>query len=118
MSVTKFGKMLRELRHKKDINLKEMGEKLGFSSAHISALELGKKNVPDKFLQKINKIFNLDPEAYEKLKQTAKESVTTIKIDLKKDDEFERHLVSQFARTYKTLDFEKKKKIEKLLMGD
>lgn len=118
MAATKFGKVIRELRLEQNINLKEMAEKLDVTSSHISALELGKKNVPDSFLLKIRDFFSLDFVAYEKLKQTAKESVTTLKIDLKKDDEFERSLVTQFARTYKTLDFEKKKKIEMLLMGD
>ena len=46
MAITKFGEYARDLRIDRGENLKEMAKNLGVSSAFLSAVENGKKQVP------------------------------------------------------------------------
>ena len=45
--VTSFGKALRKLRIDRGMVLKNMADMLGVSSAYLSAIELGKRAIPD-----------------------------------------------------------------------
>jgi transcriptional regulator with XRE-family HTH domain len=115
MKATKFGKLLRKHRIDKDVNLKQMADSLGVSSSHISSIELGKKNVPESFIDQIADAFSLKQTQITELIGAAAESVVSVKIDMKKDSNNERELVHAFARSYKNLDPEKQKKLKELL---
>ena len=52
--------LLRHLRVDKGISLKEMAEQLGVSSAFLSAIENGKKQMPENLMKKICEIFKID----------------------------------------------------------
>lgn len=45
MRLNEFGRKARLLRMDRDLSLKEMAEKMGISSAHLSALEYGDKKL-------------------------------------------------------------------------
>ena len=45
--LTKFGKKLRALRLENDQRLKDMADKLEVTAAYLSAVENGKRSVPD-----------------------------------------------------------------------
>jgi transcriptional regulator with XRE-family HTH domain len=117
MKVTKFGQFIRTLRIERGVNLKEMSEALKVTSAHLSALELGKKNIPKKIIQQVKDYFSLTTEQEKILETLVLESQAVIKLDLRKDDSVERELAYRFARTYKNLDPEKKQKLKDIL-GD
>lgn len=117
MKVTAFGKMLRKLRIDLDINLKQMADTLKVTSSHISAIELGKKNVPMTLIEKIATVYRLDVQYTMELRRAAAISATTVKIDLKDNTTHERDLVHAFARSYRNLDPETQQKL-KLLLED
>ena len=50
---TSIGDFLRKLRLTKEQKLKDMAELLGVTSAFLSAVENGKKSMPDSWLRKI-----------------------------------------------------------------
>ena len=52
MKVTEYGKIVRKARIDADLTMLDMAEDLGVSSAYLSALEVGRKRVPENFLGK------------------------------------------------------------------
>lgn len=117
MKVTPFGKFLRKLRIDHGVILKTMAETLGFSSAYLSSVELGKKNVSDELIDNIAKNYKLNEEEIAELRRLADVSKTQEKIDLTGASEEDRSLVSSFARSYQNMSDEKKQQFMKLLEG-
>ena len=52
--LTRFGKKLRTLRLEKDQRLKDMADELGVTAAYLSAVENGKRSVPDLWIGKLS----------------------------------------------------------------
>ncbi len=46
MKVTEFGKFSRKLRIENDELLRDMANKLGVTASYLSAVEIGKRNIP------------------------------------------------------------------------
>ncbi|WP_215761246.1 helix-turn-helix domain-containing protein [Acetobacter sp. P1H12_c] len=69
--VTEFGKELRKIRIDRDERLMDMADKIGKSSAFISAVEVGKKSPPQGFEEVIAHVYGLAEEFREKLKRAA-----------------------------------------------
>lgn len=60
MKLTNFGKVIRKLRIDKNMLLGNMATKLNISSAYLSAIELGNRDIPSDLLNNIKglKIFS------------------------------------------------------------
>jgi HTH-type transcriptional regulator, competence development regulator len=106
-NLTPFGKLLRMLRLDKRQTLKDMTEHLMAAASHsispafLSAVELGRKSIPDDLLQAISKAYQLDTKAKKELENAATESATVIKL---RPTQETRTLVAQFARRFQELD--------------
>jgi HTH-type transcriptional regulator, competence development regulator len=106
-SLTPFGKLLRMLRLEKRQTLKDMTEHLMLAARHavspafLSAVELGRKNIPEGLIDAIAKSYQLDSNAVKKLEAAADESATTVKL---RPTQETRTLVAQFARRFQELD--------------
>ena len=59
MNLDKFGKLLRNIRITRSLLLKDMADKLDISSAELSAIETGKKPIPDWFISAIASNYNI-----------------------------------------------------------
>ena len=92
-----------------------MAYSLKVSSSYISAIELGKRNVPFSLIEKLSTIYQLDKLRVNDLRQAAAESETTLKIDLKQNSDTERDLAYAFARSYRNLDPEKQQQLKEFL---
>lgn len=58
--MTPFGDALRQLRERKGVSQKEMAAAIGVSPAYLSALEHGKRGLPNfDFLQRVAGYFNI-----------------------------------------------------------
>lgn len=55
-----FGEYLRRLRNDKGYTLTQLAAKIGVDSANLSKIETGKRELDEKKLPKLSKIFNLD----------------------------------------------------------
>lgn len=56
--LTGIGKFLRKLRIDNEEILKDMADALGVSSAFLSAVENGKKKMPDSWIEKLKDIYS------------------------------------------------------------
>ena len=111
----KLGDYLRDLRLANNQTLKQMAEKLGVSSAFLSAVENGKKNMPEKWYDSLTVHYNLNHEQLAELRTAAEESATSIKLNLINATNLNRELAISFARSFKDLNEDESAEILKIL---
>lgn len=110
-----FGRYIRKLRIDNDMILKDLAEGLAVSSAYLSSLELGKKKIPQKIVEKIASYFSLDEGQRKELEHVVRLSQPELTICLKNRSMEDRELVSAFARRYKNLASVDKEKLRAFL---
>lgn len=113
--LTRFGKQLRSLRIEKDLRLKDMADELGVTVAYLSAVENGKRSVPDSWVRKIIDLYGLGESEADELQRAACVNKNDIKINLQDTNELEKDLVLSFARKFKTLTVEQVNELQKIL---
>ena len=80
--MTPFGLKMREMRAVKGVSQKEMAEALGVSAAYLSALEHGKRGVPNwALVQKTVGYFNVIWDEAEELQNIAASSHPRVVVD-------------------------------------
>ena len=118
MSYTKFAEFLRILRIKNHENMGDTAKLLGVNVAFVSAVENGKKNVPEDWIDKLVNHYNLNEQEKEELIRAIEDSKTTSKISLVSAPSFKRRVALQFQRSFDTIDEETARKILDLLGED
>ncbi|MBQ6686381.1 MAG: helix-turn-helix transcriptional regulator [Firmicutes bacterium] len=113
--LTEFGKMCRKMRIDRNELLAEMAGRVGVSPAFLSAVENGKRNVPDSLMNELRNAYGLGEDEFVALKVAAERSVRQIKIEMEKMNSEERDLVLAFARNFERIDEQKRKKLLELL---
>ena len=73
MMRTRLGDFLRSIRMKANISLRRMANDLGISPAFLSAVENGKKKLPDAWISLIPETYNLSTDEIEEFKDIAYE---------------------------------------------
>ena len=99
--LTNFGKALRKIRIDHSEFLKDMAAKLGVTVAYLSAVENGKREVPDQWIDVLAEKYFLDPSEKKELQNYAYENKDNIKIDLSGIEKEEREMALAFARSFK-----------------
>ena len=115
MAYTKYAEFLRVLRIKNHENMGDTAKLLGVKVAFVSAVETGKKNVPEEWVDKIVEHYNLNSQQKAELIQAIEDSKTTSKINLVSAPMFKREVALQFQRSFDEIDEETAKKILELL---
>lgn len=113
--ITSVGKFLRKLRIDKGEILRTMADTLGVSSAFLSAVENGKKKLPDAWFPKLQEKYGLSTDQMEELKQAVIESGDTVELNIRNASAVNRQLAISFARQFDTLDEETSKKLFNIL---
>lgn len=118
--VNKFGTFCRKLRIDNNQILKEMAEALGVSSSYLSAVENGKRNIPDDWYEKISNIYNLNPESKNELLEIIKSQDLQFNDMFASDDFAAKQMLISFARECQenNLTPEKIDLIFKIMEGD
>jgi len=116
--LTDFGKMCRKIRIDNDEILAEMAEYLGVTSSFLSAVENGKKNAPEGWIDLIKKRYELANEQCEKLQEAQRNSQKQVKINLENVNNEDRKIIMAFARSFDKLGNADKEKISKVLAKD
>ena len=98
--ITEYGKFLRKLRIDQGQTLKIMAEKLGVSSAFLSAVENGKKKIPKTWETKLATEYELNGEQLEELRRSQQDSQQLIEINL----EAQKDTAFAFARSLEKFD--------------
>jgi transcriptional regulator with XRE-family HTH domain len=102
--LTEFGKILRKLRIDKGEILKNMADRLNMSSAYLSAIEMGKRAIPDNLVTRLIEIYALSESDIQQLKRAEAESVTQIKLDIEGASFAKKNAALVFARTFEEMD--------------
>lgn len=112
---TSIGKYLCGLRISNGETLKDMAEKLGVSSAFLSAVENGKKKTPEAWKEKLKNLYSLNEEQVSAFETAFIESSNIIELDISDVSLNSRRLAVTFARYFETLDEETAQKITDVL---
>jgi len=94
--LTPFGKALRQLRVDKGLKLLDVADALGVSSAYVSAIETGRKAVPDGLVTDLRRGLNLNEAERNALRRAADQTRKEVSVDSLHADQ--RELVAAFAR--------------------
>jgi transcriptional regulator with XRE-family HTH domain len=113
--ITEFGKELRKIRVDHGEVLRDMATRLNVSASFISAVESGKKKIPDAWLEKIPSLYALSAPQAQQLRQAAQWSSRDVKLDLTKASPCQRDAALVFARDFEKLSDETAQQILKLL---
>lgn len=101
---TKVGDYLRKIRMEHGELLRDMARKLEVSSSFLSAVENGKKKVPDTWPMKLKKAYDLDQAQLEEFHHSILESAKVIELNLENVPLENRELAVSFARNFSSLD--------------
>lgn len=115
MAYTTFGEYVRILRIQHHEIMGDMARMLGVSTAFLSAVENGKKNVPNEWIDKIAAHYHLDSHEKNNLLASAEESRTQYRIDSVNASVPKRRAAMAFARSFDEIDDETASKIIELL---
>ena len=116
--VTEIGKELRKIRIDNDENINDMAQKIGISIAYLSAIESGKRNIPDNLVKKVVEAYNLDNKKEEVLRKAEIESSKRINIDLAHTATERKQLVFALARELNDIPDEVCKEFLEKLKGN
>lgn len=117
MAYTKYGDFIRIQRVKNHEVMGDLAKVLDASLPFMSAVENGKKNVPDDWINKIINHYNLSNDESTELIIAVEESRTQVKINLSNANLIQREVAIQFQRSFEKMDDETANKIKKLLEG-
>ena len=104
--LTSFGKFCRKLRIDRNEILKDMAEKLGVTAAYLSAVEVGRRKVPEKWLGEIQHLYGLTEAASKEMRHAYDQSVTQVTIDLANQSASHREAAMVFARELESINEE------------
>lgn len=113
--LTEFGKICRKIRIDSNELLADMAERLDVSSSFLSAVENGKKSIPEGWASIISKLYALGDKAEDELESAALESAKQVKIRTEKLNREDKDLVFAFARNFEKLEQSDRDEILKLL---
>ena len=111
MALTDFGKAIRTARIETDETLSQMAQAIGTTPAFLSAIETGRKKIPDSWVEKIEAFFRAKGKFIPNLRDLA--AVANDSVSVAGLSPAQQMLVAGFART--NLDPDQLKKFEQLL---
>lgn len=104
MGYTKFGEFMRIQRIKNYEVMGDTAQLLHVSIPFISAVENGKKNIPEEWIMPIIEHYHLNADEQRELFDAVEASKTKVKIDLSSASNTQRRLAIQFQRSFEQLD--------------
>ncbi|MCL1914982.1 MAG: helix-turn-helix domain-containing protein [Eubacteriaceae bacterium] len=102
--LTAFGKYVRVLRIENGCLLKDMADYLGVTSSYLSAVEMGKRKIPQDWESKIALFFSLDMSQQNSLRKSIQDSLDEVPFNLTNASAEQRELAFAFARKMDRLD--------------
>lgn len=115
MAYTKFGEFMRILRVKFHEVMGDTAKLLDVKVPFVSAVENGKRNVPEEWIPLLVEHYHLDENEQKELRDAIEESKTQMKINLTSASNSQRRLAIQFQRSFANMDEDTAEAIIKLL---
>lgn len=116
--LTQLGIFLRKLRLDTGEIMKEMAEKLDVSSSFLSAVENGKKKMPDSWYDAIINLYDLDREKQDELITAIEESQKSVEINLEDLSREKKRLAFSFARELENMNKDEVDKMKNFFNKD
>lgn len=104
MSYTKFGEFMRMQRIKHHEVMGDIAKYLGVKMPFVSAVENGKRNVPEEWYELLVLHYDLSSIEQQELRKSMEDSKTQAKINLVTATQCQRQLALQFQRSFEKLD--------------
>ncbi len=102
--LSEFGKFSRKLRIEEGELLKDMATKLNVTPSYLSAVEVGKKAIPEKWISILIKAYKLNSEMSTKLTLVYENSLESVTMNIKEKNAEDKELIISFARNFDSLD--------------
>ena len=115
MKLTEFGKFSRKLRIDNGELLKDMAIKLNVTVSYLSAVEIGKRNIPEKWEEEIVRAYHLNLQEREELKEAIIYSKKVFKINVENFEKEEKDLILMLARKVDNMDEKEKNNLKQIL---
>ena len=96
--ITEFGKALRKMRIDRNEYIKDMAEKLYISVAYLSAIENGKRAIPENLVGGIARAYRLEQDEVDALNQLKDKSNREVRISLIGKTQKQIEVVLRFAK--------------------
>ena len=116
--ISKFGLYIREIREKENDSLRQMAIKLGISATFLSAMEVGRKQIPLEYIEKIKGIYDLTEEQVMQLEDSIYETNERLPIELALMNDAQKDVSLMFARRIKTADENLLRKLKEALLDE
>lgn len=113
--LTKFGEYMRILRIKRNLVMKDTAVSLDVTTPFLSAVENGKKKIPDDWFEKLSAIYDLESQDKKDLMVAIEQSQSKITLNLENCNEKQKELVFQFQRSFPNIDEDTTKQIIEIL---
>jgi transcriptional regulator with XRE-family HTH domain len=110
-----FGRFLRKLRIDRGEPLKDMAAKLQVTPSYLSAVETGKRNIPDAWADQIAGLYQLGQDGRNRLRETAAHSAKTVSLPIEGAESSRKETAILFAREFAGLDNEQLTQIRNIL---
>ena len=117
-NVTSLGKRLRKIRIENDEITLNMAEKLGISISYLSAIEHGKRNIPNDFIQKLFDKYQLSEEMKTLIQKDVVDYSGEMKLIMSQMNEQQQELSLLYARKINKLNDKQIKKMRRFLNGE
>lgn len=98
--LTPFGIAIRKQRLDKGIRLLDLAERVGFTPSFVSAIETGKKPIPENYVAAVARAMSLDEKETRELLAAADQTRAVVRVDRLGGEQ--REWVAAFARTLET----------------
>jgi len=112
--LTPFGIAARKLRLDKGMRLLDLARRMGCSAAFISAIETGRKPIPDGYVARVGRAMELSQAELRDLQSAADKTRTDIRLD--KMPAEQRELVAAFARRLDDIPADMMKALKKVVL--
>lgn len=113
--ITEFGKALRKLRIDRNEYIKDMAEKLHISVAYLSAIETGKRTIPENIVGGIARAYGLEPDDVDALNQLKDKSNREVRISLIGKTSKQIEAILRFAKCIGAMNDERLDKIVQIM---
>ncbi|MBQ7296583.1 MAG: helix-turn-helix transcriptional regulator [Clostridia bacterium] len=104
MAYTKFGEFMRILRIKNHEVMGDTAKLFNVKLPFVSAVENGKRNVPEEWIPTLIEYYNLSASEQVELRDAVEHSKTQVKIPLTGANVVQRRAAIQFQRSFENLD--------------
>ena len=116
--VSNYGKVLRKIRIDKGLTMAQMAKAIGITSAYLSTIERGKRNIPKSLTQDIINHYELSNEQVTELQKAEYLSMDSVEIELSDVGLHERILVLSLAKNLKNMTYEQVEMIKNIVEGN